>query len=164
MSTTSIEGWTPAALAPNFLGHFVLAGRLLSLLGRGEDPRVVSVGSHCYRRPRATIDFGDLMAERRYSPIRAYVQSKLADTLFGVGPEQRLRAAGSTVRSLVAHPGKAGTPAQGSVHGPGQRALLALMKLVWRRPPEQGARPLLYAASASGAPADRLTGNRCLDR
>lgn len=97
-------------LAVNYLGHFALTGRLLPLLLAGAQPRVVTVTSATYRTGR--LDFSDLHGERRYRPWRAYAASKLANLLFALELERRARLAGSSLLSVAAHPGYAGTRLQ----------------------------------------------------
>jgi NAD(P)-dependent dehydrogenase (short-subunit alcohol dehydrogenase family) len=66
---------------------------------------VVTVGSFAARSER--LDLDDPQSLRDYQPKRAYGRSKLAQMSFGFALDRRLRAAGSTVRSVVAHPGGA---------------------------------------------------------
>jgi NAD(P)-dependent dehydrogenase (short-subunit alcohol dehydrogenase family) len=66
----------------NYLGHFVLAARLIPLLRRASEPRVVNVSSLAHRT--AFIDFDDLQGARAYSPWKAYGQSKLAMLMFAL--------------------------------------------------------------------------------
>jgi NAD(P)-dependent dehydrogenase (short-subunit alcohol dehydrogenase family) len=98
--------------ATNHLGHFALTGLLLDLLADRKDPRVVTVASAVHRGGR--IRFDDLHGSRRYSRFAAYAQSKLANVLFGLELDRRLRAAGSPVRSVLAHPGYTATNLQTS--------------------------------------------------
>ncbi len=98
--------------ATNHLGHFALTGLLLDILAHRKDPRVVTVSSLMHRAAR--IRFDDLTHARRYSRFAAYGQSKLANVLFGLELDRRLRAAGSPVRSLVTNPGYVATGLQTS--------------------------------------------------
>src|SRR4051794_7547962 len=87
-------------IGTNFLGHFALTGLLLPKLR----DRVVTLSSPAHRIGRIRLD--DLNWERRrYRRWAAYAQSKLADLMFAYELDRRLRAAGSTVRSIAAHPG-----------------------------------------------------------
>jgi NAD(P)-dependent dehydrogenase (short-subunit alcohol dehydrogenase family) len=133
-------------LATNHLGHFALTGLLLPRLAAGTDPRVVTVSSGLY--PHGRIDFADLTAAARYSQTRAYVGSKLANALFGLELERRLRAAGSPVRSLLAHPGVARTAMPTSAPSAGARAVGRLLGLLVGRSAEAGAAPLVHAVLA----------------
>jgi NAD(P)-dependent dehydrogenase (short-subunit alcohol dehydrogenase family) len=71
----------------NYLGHFVLTARLMTLLRRASGPRVVNVSSLAHRT--AFIDFDDLQGARVYSPWKAYGQSKLAMLMFALELQRR---------------------------------------------------------------------------
>ncbi|MEU7860592.1 oxidoreductase [Nonomuraea sp. NPDC049141] len=142
--------------AANHLGHFALTGLVLDLLADGSDPRVVTVTSTNHRQGR--IFFDDLTGERTYSPMKFYNQSKLANAAFGWELHQRLTAAGSPVRSVLAHPGYASTNLQTS-------APVGMVKLLFGRilaplaqSAERGALPQLYAATAPDAASGQLIG------
>lgn len=133
-------------LGTNHLGHFALTGLLLEALGRTPAPRVVTVSSIEHKPGR--IHFDDLQLEHGYAPRKAYQQSKMANAVFGLELDRRLRAAGSPVLSVLAHPGYSATNLQST--GPTGAAKLA-MKLgnaVLAQPVQRGALPQLYAATA----------------
>lgn len=67
-------------LGTNYLGHFALTARLLPLLRRGRDARVVTLSSIAANR--GAIDFDDLNATSRYDAMQVYSQSKLACLMF----------------------------------------------------------------------------------
>ena len=90
----------------NHLGHFALTGLLLAAMDGRDDARVVTLTSGAHRM--GSIGFDDLQCERRYSRWRAYGQSKLANLLFALELDRRLRAAGSPIKSVAAHPGLRG--------------------------------------------------------
>ncbi|WP_329445561.1 SDR family NAD(P)-dependent oxidoreductase [Streptomyces sp. NBC_01426] len=101
----------------NHLGHFALTGRLMPLLSAAPAARVVSTGSFAAKSER--LDLDDLQSRRDYRPKRTYGRSKLAQMYFGLELDRRLRAAGSTVASVVVHPGGALdslTPSRPPVH------------------------------------------------
>jgi NAD(P)-dependent dehydrogenase (short-subunit alcohol dehydrogenase family) len=135
--------------ATNHLGTFALTTSLLDALGRGREPRVVTVSSSLYRVGRLDLERGDhLTGGARYSPMGAYARSKLANMLFGLELDRRLRAAGSPVRSLLAHPGMARTPMNtGRRDTRLERVVAAVIGRI-ARAPEQGALPILHAATA----------------
>ncbi len=135
--------------AANHLGHFALTGLLLDLLGAGSDPRVVTVSSPNHRK--ASIFFDDLSGERTYSPMGYYNQSKLANAVFGRQLHERLTAAGSPVRSLLAHPGYTSTNLQTSAPVALVRFLFGRLLLPLAQTPEEGALPSLYAATSPDA-------------
>ncbi|GAA3442770.1 SDR family NAD(P)-dependent oxidoreductase [Planomonospora venezuelensis] len=142
-------------LATNHLGHFALTGLLLDGLAAGRHPVVVTVGSGLYRIGR--LDLADLAAEQRYSPGGAYAASKLANVLFALELDRRLRAAGSPVRSLLAHPGMAKTDL-GRESSPFTRAVGALLGAFMRLPIDDAVTPMLHAATDPTAPTGRNIG------
>ena len=91
----------------NHLGHFALTGRLLPLLARQDGARIVNVSSLAHRG--GIIDFDDLHAERRYSRMRRYQMSKLANLLHARSLNQKLLEAGLPARALASHPGGSNT-------------------------------------------------------
>jgi NAD(P)-dependent dehydrogenase (short-subunit alcohol dehydrogenase family) len=126
----------------NHLGHFALTGRLLPLLLAGNAPRVITISSGAHKA--GTMNFDDLMGDKRYSRWGAYGQSKLANLLFT--SELDRRAAGSLLVA-AAHPGYANTHLQ---QGQGNALLETVMKvgnLVLAQSDAQGAWPQLYAAT-----------------
>ncbi len=90
--------------ATNVLGHFALAGALLTALAAARG-RLVWLGS--MSTSLAPVDPVDPQLVERYSGWRAYVQSKVATTALGLEADRRLRAAQVPVRSVIAHPGYA---------------------------------------------------------
>jgi NAD(P)-dependent dehydrogenase (short-subunit alcohol dehydrogenase family) len=89
----------------NHLGHFLLTALLFPTLQRTGDSHVVTMGSGATHLTR--IDLDDLQSTKNYSSWKAYGQSKHATQSFGFELDRRLRASGSSVRALVAHPGAA---------------------------------------------------------
>ncbi|HEY8987215.1 MAG TPA: SDR family NAD(P)-dependent oxidoreductase [Streptomyces sp.] len=101
----------------NHLGHFALTHWLMPLLSAAPAARVVTVGSFAAKSER--LDLDDLQSRQDYRPARAYGRSKLAQMYFGLELDRRLRAVGSTVASVVVHPGGALdslTPSRPPVH------------------------------------------------
>ncbi|MFF4486487.1 SDR family NAD(P)-dependent oxidoreductase [Streptomyces sp. NPDC001544] len=132
----------------NHLGHFALTHRLMPLLSAAPAARVVTVGSFAAKSER--LDLDDLQSRRDYRPGRAYGRSKLAQMYFGLELDRRLRAVGSTVTSVVAHPGGALdslTPSRPPVHvrtlGEGLRAAPAALVVQGK---DAGAWPVVRAA------------------
>jgi NAD(P)-dependent dehydrogenase (short-subunit alcohol dehydrogenase family) len=132
-------------LGTNLLGHFALTGRLLGAMEGRADARVVTLSSNAHRMGR--IDFDDLQSERRYSRWRAYGQSKLADLLFALELDRRLRAARSTVKSLAAHPGYAATNLQSAAAPTLDRLVMVVTNALLAQSADRGALPPLYAAT-----------------
>lgn len=153
------EGRTPdgheTTFAVNHLGHAALT---LGLLGAmtGEAPRVVSVTSASHRVGAVVLD--DLSFDRRpYRRWAAYTQSKLANLMFALELDRRLRAAGSRVASLAAHPGAVPTRLGQDGTGWSNAALRALAPHSPSRV-RAGARPIVRAALDERVPGGSLVG------
>ncbi|HEX5936568.1 MAG TPA: oxidoreductase [Actinomycetota bacterium] len=133
----------------NHLGHFALAALLLPALLRSSDARVVSVTSTGRHLGRA-VDRENPHLRGHYGPWRAYGQSKLANVHFALELDRRLRAAGVSAKSLVAHPGFTNTDLQArSVRETGGRSQRFFHTVVRRTgmSPAAGALSLLRAAT-----------------
>ncbi|WP_343672024.1 oxidoreductase [Paraburkholderia heleia] len=139
----------------NALGHFVLTRLLLPALEMAagnsrERPRVVTIASIAHKQGQ--LDFDDLQATRSYRPMAAYRQSKLANLMFALELNRRLRAGGSRVMSVAAHPGVANTNLfRSGCHssvGHAARAVLGAFIGAFLNSDVAGALPMLYAATA----------------
>jgi NAD(P)-dependent dehydrogenase (short-subunit alcohol dehydrogenase family) len=141
-------------LGVNHLGHWALTGLLLVPLLRADAARIVSVTSTAHHMGRA-LDPNNPHLEGRYSPWRAYGQSKLANFHFALGLDRALRAAGARAASLVAHPGLSDTDLQAtsvteSEGGLSQRFFHGLADATGMSP-AAGALPQLRAATDPAA-------------
>jgi NAD(P)-dependent dehydrogenase (short-subunit alcohol dehydrogenase family) len=141
--------------AANHLGHFVLTALMLERLERRADPRVVTVSSGFGKR--GTLDFDNLDGSKGYSQGKAYMQSKLANALFGAELDRRLRARGSKVKSIVTHPGIAATEMQQKPTGM-MGVAAKLVSLLLAKPPHVGARASVEAAIGSGVQGGEVYG------
>ncbi len=143
----------------NVLGHFALTGLLWPALTRAADdlatapPRVVTIASLVHKLGQ--LDFENLQLARGYSLTRSYSQSKLANLMLALELDRRLRACGSRVRSVSAHPGMASTNlAQGAHFHAAEQAVRRTMNKVVSavlNTAAEGAVPTLYAATAPDA-------------
>ena len=136
-------------LGTNHLGHFVLTRLLLPLMEGREDARVVTVSSNAHKTVRG-IAFDNLNGDRRYFRWNAYGQSKLANLLFALELDRRLRERGSTVKSVAAHPGYATTNLQSAAAPAFDRMVMKVTDAVLGQSGEMGALPVLYAATQPG--------------
>jgi NAD(P)-dependent dehydrogenase (short-subunit alcohol dehydrogenase family) len=91
----------------NHLGTFALTGLLLPKLAETAGSRVVVTASLAHRAGK--LDWDDLNAGKSYNRQRRYSDSKLANLIFLFELDRRLRAAGSPVAAMAAHPGVAPT-------------------------------------------------------
>jgi len=123
--------------ATNSFGPFLLTNLLLPHV----TDRVVWVTSQLHRMGHLNID--DINWETRpYKPMDAYNDSKLQVILFSLELQRQLTAAGSKVRSVLAHPGIATTAL--AVHSSSN----AINRFsFFLNDPEHGALPTLFAAT-----------------
>ena len=127
--------------AVNHLAPFLLTLELMPALKRGRATRVVNVSSRLHRKERA-FDFDDVhQRERRYSNMRAYQQSKLANVLF-----TRELARRTSLLVNAVHPGGVATDVVRD-----SRLLswgLRHFAKFWLLTPEEGARTSLHVATS----------------
>jgi len=85
----------------NYLGHFLLAQRLLPLLKAAPQGRLVMVSSGLYTKaPKSGIEFNNLDGSKSYDRFTAYGQSKLAMALFSAEFARRFSAENVTANAL----------------------------------------------------------------
>jgi NAD(P)-dependent dehydrogenase (short-subunit alcohol dehydrogenase family) len=136
----------------NHLSHFALTARLLPLLRKAREPRVVTVSSLMHKMG-ADIHFDDLQWAGRYKPNAAYAQSKLANLLFTLELQRRSDAVGWGLISNAAHPGASSTDL--ITNGVGTKSLSAristkVVALIGHSA-AAGALPTLFAATSPEA-------------
>ena len=136
----------------NHLGHFALVSHLLPGLQAAPAGRIIHLGSISHRWVR--LDLDDPMMLSSYSSYVAYARSKLAVMTFGFDLDRRLRASGSSVSSVVAHPGfsweSLSDPRPPVVEPQRPPAVLTSMMHTFSQGKEIGAEPLVHAAVAEG--------------
>ncbi len=129
--------------ATNHLGYFLLSHLLLDVLKDSIPSRIINVASNAHFKGK--IDFEDLYGEKRYSGLRAYAQSKLANVLFTYELSRKLVDSSVMVNCL--HPGSVRTPL-------GLKCNSWLYKIGWTAAmpflisPEKGAKTSIYLASS----------------
>jgi NAD(P)-dependent dehydrogenase (short-subunit alcohol dehydrogenase family) len=150
-------------LGVNHLGHWALTALLMPAVLAAPAARVVSVTStaHHFGRP---LDPDNPHLHGRYSPWRAYCQSKLANYHFGLGLHRVFRDAGVGAMSLVAHPGLAHTDLQPRTvreGGGGRSGRFWEQMASWTgMSAARGALPQLRAATDPSAKSGELYGPR----
>ena len=129
--------------ALNHLSYFLLARELMDVLKASAPARIVNVASGAHIG--AKLNFDDLMNAQRYSSMRVYGQSKLANIMFSYALARRLAGTGVTTNAL--HPGFVNT---GFGHNGSalMRTVVGLMQRVMALKPEQGAETMVYLASS----------------
>jgi NAD(P)-dependent dehydrogenase (short-subunit alcohol dehydrogenase family) len=87
--------------AINHLSYFLITNLLLDLIEKSEPSRIINVSSIAHRF--ANINFDDLQTKHKYTSMKAYSQSKLANILFSNYLAEKLKKRDVLVNSL--HPG-----------------------------------------------------------
>ncbi|KAG7488557.1 hypothetical protein MATL_G00036100 [Megalops atlanticus] len=124
----------------NHLGHFFLTFLLLDLLKHSAPSRVINLSSITHSMGK--IHFEDLNSEKSYHPVRAYVQSKLANILFTRELARKLEGTGVTVYAV--DPGIVNTDMTRHMKSSLQMFVKAFSFLI--RTPAEGAYTTLYCA------------------
>ncbi|MFZ3474109.1 SDR family oxidoreductase [Streptomyces sp. 4.24] len=142
----------------NFLGPLALTVRLLPALLAAPAPRVATMSSGTANFGR--IDFADLQWERRrYSPMRSYAQSKLADLMMTRHLAVLAAEHGWPLRSTAAHPGYTKTNLQtaGASLLTGRPSfghrMVSAVDFLPKQEVGPGTEPLLHAATSPDATA-----------
>jgi NAD(P)-dependent dehydrogenase (short-subunit alcohol dehydrogenase family) len=140
--STTVDGFE-LQVGTNHLGHFALTAYLLPHLRKAENPRIVTVSSIAHTMGRLNLE--NMHGEgKRYDKWGQYGRSKLANLMFALELDRRLKAAGSRIVSLCGHPGYANTSLQRH-------------SMMWRflnnmaLSAPRGAAPIVYAATEPGA-------------
>jgi NAD(P)-dependent dehydrogenase (short-subunit alcohol dehydrogenase family) len=140
----------------------------MPLLRAGGGARVVTQSALGAAQGR--MNWADLQFEQGYTPWKAYNQSKLALTLFGLELHRRSTASSWGLTSVLSHPGLTSTNLQAA--GPNMgRARPSRMDAAFKRlsrlgllvqTVDDGARPALYAATSPHARGGAFYGPRGL--
>jgi len=132
-------------MAVNHVAPFLLTSLLLEAVKRGataeRHARVVTVASDAHRSGR--LDFGDLKYEQKFSALRVYADSKLANVLFAY--ELQRRIAGQNVDSFAVHPGA--VRSGWGVNSGGAFGLMMKLISPFLISSERGAQPVVRAAT-----------------
>ncbi|WP_238882942.1 oxidoreductase [Clostridium sp. YIM B02551] len=138
-------------MGTNYLGHFALSAQMLSLLKRGNKPRVITMSSVAHLS--GVINFDDLQSEHNYKPMVTYSQSKLACLMFALELQRRSDEEGWGISSMGAHPGISRTEL--IPNGAGKNSPAGIVRRLFGpflfQPAAHGAWPALYAATAEEA-------------
>lgn len=136
--------------AVNHLAVFALTAHLLPMLLEQPGSRVVTTSSIAHRT--GELYLGDINADGGYDASERYRQSKLANLLFALELDRRLRAADAPTISVACHPGIAITDL-GRHMGSWVRWVKPLARPFLQlryNSPRQGAWPTLMAATDPG--------------
>ena len=127
--------------AVNHLAPFLLTHELLPRILETPGARIINVASGAHRFARFDLD--DLQSKQRFSSMRVYGASKLANMLFTTELARRLEGRDIGIWSL--HPGAVSTRL-GANNGGIAKLIIPLMSLFFRTPLE-GAKTSIYLCS-----------------
>ncbi|MDG2227187.1 MAG: oxidoreductase [Flavobacteriales bacterium] len=127
----------------NYFSHFLLTNLLYPLLNSTKGARIATTSSLAHERGR--INFDNLNAEKSYSKMGAYSQSKLACLMFAYELKKRLEKAGSNVIAVSSHPGVSKTNLFTNIPKVAQFLMSPLLP-IFTHLPKYAALPTLYAA------------------
>lgn len=136
----------------NFLGHFALTGYLYPILKSTLNSRIVTLSSNGYQN--ASIDFNNLKSEISYDPMREYRQSKLANLIFSIELDRRIKSKGDKVQSIATQPGANKTSL--TRHLSNEAIAAGVERLGEFMEPWQGALTSLFAAVSPDAVPGKL--------
>ncbi|MEM7660645.1 MAG: oxidoreductase [Pseudomonadota bacterium] len=135
-------------IGTNHLGHFLLDGLLFDLVEAAEG-RIVTVSSIAHKYGSMYLD--DLMMTKNYSPTYAYGQSKLANMLYAMELDRRLKASGKPVTSYACHPGYSDTSLQSTGPKGFWNNFYKVSNALFAQPAEKGAIPTVLCAAGEEA-------------
>ncbi len=150
---TTAEGHE-LVVGTNFLGHFALTALVFPGIRPGG--RVVGLGS--LSAGSTELEADDLYSEREYKPSRAYGFSKHAVHGLAFELDRRLRAAGDSRASLLAHPGWASDKFTPRVPGINDRPSRIPNPLPMPQGKDRGAWPIVRAATDLAAASGTFFG------
>lgn len=127
-------------MGTNYLGHFALTGRLMPLLKKTKNSRVIATSSVGHRM--GDIDFSDINWEnRKYDTNKAYGDSKLACLYFVYEGTRRFKNDPNAPKMIAAHPGVTDTELARHTR------FLQIFNWFVAQGPEMGTLPTLRAAT-----------------
>ncbi len=147
--------------AVNHLAHMHLTLELLPILEKRNYSRVVTVTSGVQYFGK--IQWDDLQGNLKYDRWASYAQSKLANVMFGLELNSKLKERNSKTSSLLAHPGFARTnlqPKSVEANQSWQEELAYKLMDPMFQSAEMGALPQITAATLSSAKGGEQYGPR----
>lgn len=157
---TTVDGFE-MQMGVDHLGHFALTARLLPAILAADAARVVTVTSIARFQGRP-VDPDNPHMRGNYGAWSAYGQAKLANYHFGLGLQNKFKAAGVAAQSLIAHPGLSHTDLQSTTAAEGGGGWLGRASETFAArtgmPPHKGVRPQLRAATDPKAKGGQMYG------
>ena len=146
--TLSAQGYE-IQFAVNHLSHMLLTLKLLPLIEKKENSRIVTITSGAQFFGK--VGWKNLKSENYYNKWESYANSKLANVMFALELNEKLKQ--KNILSLAAHPGIAKTnlfSAQKPKPSPLEKFSLVFFSPIFQSA-EMGALPQLFAATSPDA-------------
>jgi NAD(P)-dependent dehydrogenase (short-subunit alcohol dehydrogenase family) len=137
----------------NHLGHFVLTSELFDLIEKTPNSRIVTLTSLAAKMKAGDIYWNDLQFKKSYDKMNSYSQSKLANMMFGLELDYKLKASGSKTISILAHPGFTATNLTRNMGLKGK-----ILNFLMAQKLEKGILPSLRAATDTNAKSGEFYG------
>ncbi len=103
---TTIDGFEQQ-MGVNYIGPFALTGHLFDTLKATPKSRIVNISSIGHKF--GSVDLDNLLYTNKYSALKVYGSSKLANLLFTYELNRRVKNANLNMKVLAAHPGASNT-------------------------------------------------------
>ncbi|MBL8000717.1 MAG: SDR family NAD(P)-dependent oxidoreductase [Flavobacteriales bacterium] len=129
----------------NHLGHFLLTMTSMPLFDRTQGARILTVSSLAAEHGQLDVPYR--VAAHSYDRAACYRASKLANLLFALELDRRLRRTDPSIRSLAMHPGYVRTRLQRHVRGPLRQVHSWLTRSLKAQPATNAATIVLEAAT-----------------
>ena len=135
----------------NYLGHFALTGRLLPLLKKSKNARVITSSSIANLPWK--FDLADAQCLEKYSSSRSYAFSKLCCLMFALELQKRSTENNWGISAYGVHPGLAKT----KLFSYGKSFIMYFLRVIFfvlpfiRHSAASAARPALFAATSDKA-------------
>lgn len=144
---TKSEDYIELQFATNHLGHFLLTKRVLPLMAKSHDARILNVSSVHHVRGQIFFEDINMDKEIKYDPVEAYCQSKMANVLFSAELARRLASYPkyANVKTYSLNPGTINTNLTRHVSGT-QRFFFDLIGTLFNLDVYAGTQTTLYCA------------------
>ena len=126
----------------NYLSPFLLTNRLLELLEKSEQGRIINLTSSVYTMGK--FDPDNLQSEKHFSALGTYAATKLFVLMFTEELARRVKATSVTANAV--HPGIVRTRMM--LQAPGALRLVSYLSLPFSISPSKGAQTSVYLASS----------------
>lgn len=126
----------------NHIGHFVLTKELFDVIDNTPNSRIVTLSSLVAKMKKGHIYWDDMQFEKSYDKMASYSQSKLANMMFGLELDKKLKENNSNTISVLVHPGYTATNLQKHMGLQGK-----IMNFLFAQNVKMGILPTLRAAT-----------------